>query len=56
MGTIDLFATGEADTGPTKTRIESWLKQKSEIDRQIRMLLGNDDYAEFEQYRKSEGN
>ena len=53
---FDLFATGEADTGPTKTRIESWLKQKSEIDRQLRMLLGDDDYAEFEQYRKSEGN
>jgi len=51
-----LFATGEADTGPTQARIQSWLKQKAEIDRQLRMLLGKDDYAEFEQYRMSEGN
>lgn len=51
-----LFATGEADTGPTKARTQSWLKQKAEIDRQLRMLLGNDVYAEFEQYRMSAGN
>jgi hypothetical protein len=49
------FATGEADTGLSKTRIESWLKQKGEIDRQLKMLLGSDNYAEFDEYRKSEG-
>lgn len=51
-----LFATGEADTGPTKDRTQSWLKQKAEIDRQLKMLLGNDVYAEFEQYRMRAGN
>lgn len=51
-----LFATGEADTGPTQDRIQSWSKQKAEIDRQLRMLLGSDDYAEFEQYRMGKGN
>lgn len=51
-----LFATGEIDTGPTETKIQSWRKQKAEIDQQLRILLGNDNYAEFEEYRKIEGN
>jgi hypothetical protein len=53
---FDLYATGEADTGATQARIQAWLKQKAEIDRQLRMLLGNDDYAELEQYRMGGGN
>ena len=53
---FSLFATEEADTGPTKARIQSWLEQKAETDRQLRLLLGSDDYAEFEQYRMSQGN
>jgi uncharacterized protein YbaA (DUF1428 family) len=49
---FDLFATGESENGPSQARIQSWLKQKAEVDRQLGMLLGNDIYAEFErQYR-----
>jgi hypothetical protein len=52
---FSLFATGEADTGPTNTRIEFWKNQKDEIERPLRMLLGDDDYAVLEQYRGSTG-
>ena len=48
-----LFGTGEADAGPTKATVESWTKQREEIERQLRMLLGDNNYAEFERYRGS---
>ena len=52
---FDLFATGEAKSGPSKSRIEAWLKQKREIDQKLRILLGPETFAAFEEYEKSGG-